>query len=121
MIISEMHTGFKLEVDKTSALELPGFEPEEIDFWLDNAIRRYSKLRYDEFEKTQKRIDDIRTLIVHYSDPSAAASDYPNGYKFGLPVEDSGFGDEDYWLTLSEECNIIVSAVETRKGITETS
>ena len=37
MTISEMHLAFKLELDKTSALELPSFEPEEIDFWLNAA------------------------------------------------------------------------------------
>ena len=34
MDIEAMHIGFKVELDKTSSLELPAFEAEEIDYWL---------------------------------------------------------------------------------------
>jgi hypothetical protein len=113
MTIANMHIGVKLELDKTDSLELAAFEPEEIDFWLNNAIRRFVKLRYDEFEHTQKRIDDLRTLTKHDADITPYVSDYPNGYSFNLP--------SDYWFTLSEECKIKVTAteVESRQGITE--
>lgn len=70
MTISEMHTAVKLGLDKSSALELPAFEPEEIDFWLNKSILQFVKTRYsgvnvkqESFEQTQKRIDDLRTLI----------------------------------------------------------
>jgi hypothetical protein len=119
MNIANMHVGFKQEVDKTSALELPSFEPEEIDLWLTNAIKRFGKLRYKEFEKSQKRIDDLRTLIKHYSDVSSVAGDYTNGYAFQLPIAGSGVGDEDYWFALSEECSAVVSGGATRFGVTE--
>ena len=33
MDIENMHIAVKLELDKSSALELPSFEPEEIDFF----------------------------------------------------------------------------------------
>lgn len=120
MILSNMHVGVKQELDKTSALELPSFEPEEIDFWLNNAIKKFTKTRYggtntkgESFEETQKRIDDLRTLIqaVSNSSVSSLTSDYPNGYRWDLP--------SDYWFALSEEANIEVNAVETRVGITE--
>ena len=113
MDVETMHQNVKLELDKTSALELPAFEPEEIDFWLNMAIRRFVKTRYaglnvrsTGFEQTQKRIDDLRTLVTHYSDNTSTSSDYPNGYKYQLPVADSGIGDEDYWFTLGEESGI---------------
>ena len=71
MDIEAMHTAVKLELDKTSALELPAFEPEEIDLWLNTAIRKFVKTRYggnnarnQSFEETQKRIDDLRTLLI---------------------------------------------------------
>lgn len=64
MTIAETHRAFKLELDKTSALELPSFEPEEIDFWLNNGIRKFVKTRHAEFEKGIKRIEDLKTLIV---------------------------------------------------------
>ena len=70
MTIDQMHIDFKLEYDKTSNLENPAFEPEEIDLWINKAIRKFVKTRYsginvkrESFEQTQKRIDDLRSLI----------------------------------------------------------
>lgn len=122
-----MHQNVKLQLDKTSALELPAFEPEEIDYWLNEAIRKFVKTRYsginpkkEGFEQTQKRIDDLRTLIKHYSDSTAAgSSDYDNGYDFQIPASGTGIGDEDYWLTIGEACNIIVDTTESTVGVTE--
>jgi len=129
MNIASMHIEVKLGLDKTAALELPAFEPEEIDIWLNNAIRRFVKTRYSgvnsknqSFEETQKRTDDLRTLIDYLERTvvSASASEYPNGYRWDLPTD--GGGDPiDYWFTLSEECNITVDTVETRVGITEST
>jgi hypothetical protein len=128
MDIDNMHIAVKLEVDKTSALELPSFEPEEIDFWLNNAIHKFGKTKYSgmnikgtSFEQTQKRIDDLRTLIKVYSDTTSTTGsiDSTNGYTFQLPVDGSAIGDEDYWFTLSEEATIEVDSTETRVGIVE--
>ena len=128
MDISTMHTAVKLELDKTSALELPAFEPEEIDFWLNNAIRKFVKTRYsgnnvkgESFEETQKRIDDLRTLVYNYAAGSVtdASSTFPNAVYADLPIEDSGVGFEDYWLTIQEEAEITVNTVASRVGITE--
>ena len=131
MDIETMHQNVKLELDKTSALELPAFEQEEIDFWLNSAIRKFVKTRYDGlnvkstgFEQTQKRIDDLRALVVHYSDTNPSASTTfvaSGGYSSDLPIEGSGLGSEDYWFTLAEEVNIIVDAVETRVGVVEST
>ena len=126
-----MHQNVKLELDKSSALELPAFEPEEIDYWLNSAIRVFVKTRYGGlnihttgFEETQKRIDDLRTLVKQYDDSSPSASTTfvaTGGYSSDLPVADSGVGDEDYWFTLAEEVNIVVGTTETRVGVTETT
>ena len=130
MNIETMHVNVKLEHDKTSALELPSFEPEEIDFWINMAIRRFGKTRYGgisskgtSFEQTQKRIDDLRTLIKVYSDPSGIAGsiDSTKGYTFQLPIEGSELGDEDYWFALAEEVTITVDAVETKVGVIEST
>ena len=94
MTIEEMHISVKLGLDKSAALELPAYEPEEIDLWLNNAIQTFVKTRYSgvnpknqSFEETQKRIDDLRTLIVHVTVGSiAGVSDYPNGYQWDIPA-----------------------------------
>lgn len=120
MTISEMHTAFKLELDKTSSLELPAYEPEEIDFWLNNAIRKFVKTRYsgvnlkqESFEQSQKRIDDLRTLVRYkenqmWNDTTGVYSistSRPNTYIFDLDDLTSNNSDV-YWFTLSEEVEI---------------
>jgi len=119
MNISTMHIGVKQELDKTSALELPSFEPEEIDFWLINAIKKFVKTRYsgtnikgESFEQTQKRTDDLRTIIVHSKYIAQTyTGDYPHGVVFSLP--------SDYWFALQEEAGISVEGTLSRVGITE--
>ena len=71
MTINEFHTAFKLELDKTQSLELPAYEPEEIDYWINRAIENFVKTRYDglnvkreSFEETQKRTYDLSTLVT---------------------------------------------------------
>lgn len=131
MDIETMHQNVKLELDKTSALELPSFETEETDYWINSAIRKFGKTRYSGlnikntgFEETQKRIDDLRTLISQYDDASPSASTTfvaSGGYSSDLPIAGSGVGNEDYWFTLAEEVNIVVDTTETRVGITEST
>jgi len=119
MDITAMHQGFKVEVDKTSALELPSFEPEEIDLWLNMYIKKFTKTRYSginpkqqSFEETQKRTDDLRTLLrmsdigLTSTSPSVA---HPNSYFFDLP--------DEYWFTVGEEAEINVSGTESRVSI----
>lgn len=136
MDIENMHVAVKLELDKSSALELPAFEPEEIDLWLNNAIRKFVKTRYGgmnvkgtSFEQTQKRADDLRVLISSYeATVFNATTDFPNSIYIDLPVEGKvdgllglPVGNQDYWFTIQEEVDITVAAtsVETRNGITE--
>ncbi len=75
MTILELHREFKFELDKIDTQALPRFTPEEVDSILNRAVLRFIKTRYNfnnlykkAFEQTQKRIDDLRTL-VHYTTP----------------------------------------------------
>jgi hypothetical protein len=108
MNISEMHRSFKLELDKTSSLELPAYEPEEIDFWLNNAIRKFVKTRYsginskgESFEQSQKRIDDLRTLVTQDTLTPTLSTFRDNTW-----IVDLTDLTEEYWFTLSEEVKI---------------
>jgi len=105
MTIGEMHIDFKLELDKTSNLDNPAFEPEEIDAWLNKSIRKFSKTRYsginikrESFEQTQKRIDDLRTLVVETDLPCI-----PGGSKKNCYIADLDDLEDPYWFALSEE------------------
>lgn len=104
MTVSEMHTRFKVGVDKAGGLNYPRFESEEIDLFLNKAQERFIKLRYGKnnikrmgFEQTQKRMDDLREVIQNAAIvPAASAADNkPNGVFATLP--------SDYWFSIQEE------------------
>lgn len=108
MTISDFHIAFKLELDKTNSLNYPSFEPEEIDYWLNNAIRKFVKTRAFgtnvkrlAFQQDQKRSDDLRTT---YTDMVKVLSSNdiiePNTYQFSYPT--------DYWFGVGETVDIIV-------------
>ncbi len=107
MTISEMHTALKLELDKSDSLNNLSFEPEELDYWLNKAIKRFVKTRYsgsnykaESFEETQKRTDDLRTLVEVIILPTT--EDYPfieNSFYASIPA--------DYYFALSEDCQIV--------------
>jgi hypothetical protein len=108
MTISEAHIAFKLELDKTSSLELPAYESEEIDFWLNNAQRKFVKTRYsginvkgESFEQSQKRIDDLRTLVVQ-----AELSVTDSSFRDNTFIADLTTLTKPYWFALSEEVKI---------------
>lgn len=114
MTISEMHIAFKLGLDKTESLQYPSFLPEEIDFWLNQAIRRFVKTRYsglnvkhEGFEQSQKRIDDLRTLVREVTvSCTTSGAIKPNGYVLTDGFSNSVFDAVPYWLSLGEEVKI---------------
>ena len=70
MTVQEFHIAIGLEVDKTLDFEYPYMSPEQIDYWLNKAQDRFVKqrasgnnLKKEGFEVTQKRIDDLRTVL----------------------------------------------------------
>ena len=72
MTIDEMHIAVNLGVQKIASFQMDNFLPQEIDFELNNAMDRFIKQRYSTlsnrykrgFEQSQKRIDDLRHLVV---------------------------------------------------------
>ena len=98
-------------LDKTEGLSYPAFEVEELDFWINEAIDRYVKTRYsglnvkgESFEQSQKRIDDLRTLVTETRIvPTASnnSSDKPNLY-----LVDINDFPADYMLFLNDEVYI---------------
>jgi hypothetical protein len=105
MTLDELHQQFKLELDKTTALELPAFLTAEVDDWLNIAVRKFVKTRYsgvnvkqEAFEQTQKRSDDLRTLIREQALICTTGSVKPNSY-----IADLTTLTFTYWLALGEE------------------
>lgn len=71
MTVQEMHTAFRLGLDKTNSSSVASFEPNELDYWLNFSVERFVKQRLfgnnyrkEAFSNTQKRSEDLYTLLV---------------------------------------------------------
>lgn len=121
MTSTEMHINLKLEIDKTDTLDSVGFEQEELDYWLNSAIKALVKTKYSgsgfngrgAFEQNQKRIDDLRTLIREEAlDITRVTStdSKPNSYTASLS---SPSLTGTYWFALGEEVDIVYQSGTT--------
>ncbi len=106
-----MHTEFKVGIDKTDSLNVPNFEPEERDLWLNKAQQRFILQRYggsnpkrQSFEETEKRSNDLRELIVNNS-LSPLPFDSSVNKTNGVFVDLSGTTDT-YWFAVNEEADV---------------
>jgi len=123
MTAREMQIAFERE----SSFIDPTIKPSstEIFWWINRSIETFVKTRWDGnnpkhegFEQSQKRIDDLRTLVKEPTTTLviSAGTVKPNSYTAPIPV--------DYMFTLGEEVSITTigtSPVTSREGITETS
>ncbi len=120
MTAREMQISFEIE----SNLEDPTKKPTtiEIFYWINKAIEKFIKTRYsgvnfkgESFEQTQKRIDDLRTLVKELTLTPTTTGSKPNSVVFTLP--------NDYLFTVGEEVAIeyVKNNVTytSREGITE--
>jgi len=81
-----MHDAVKLGLDKTSSLELPAFELEELNYWLNEAQLQLVKqkmygnnYRGEGFEDSGKRIDDLNPLVSESTQTALTSHPfYPN-------------------------------------------
>ena len=70
-----MHIAVNLGVQKIASFQADGLLPEEIDYELNTAMRRFISQRYNKqgnkyqrgFEQSQKRLDDLRHLVEDYT------------------------------------------------------
>ena len=107
MNISQMHTAIDQGLQKIHSFQVDNFLPQEIDLEINKNIQRFVEQRYSKlsnlkkqgFEESQKRIDDLRSLVVEYS----AGTSYKGQIgpihhidSFALPTPGSGLGNQDY-------------------------
>lgn len=83
MTFSEMHERVDVQLDKH---DVPWFEPEEKDIWLNFALNEIVKVRYKEFEKNEKRREDIRTLVTTLTGSGATVA-IPSNFMFALSLK----------------------------------
>ena len=106
-----MHTAFKQGLDKFDSKDYPNLEAEEIDLVLNQAQESFVKQRYgynnfkkEAFEQTQKRTEDLYTLVksIRLSVLSNTDNNIDSNSVFvTLPV--------DHWITIQELTNITYS------------
>ena len=117
MNITEMHSAVRQELDKTTSLTTPDYLDEEIDFWLNRGIYKFVKTRYsglnikrEGFEQSQKRMDDLHTLVREITISVIPINRKPNTVTAALPFRVNATTDNtvvyDYWFTLSEAVDI---------------
>jgi len=128
MTISEMHDAFKLELDKTSSLQLPAFEPEEIDYWLNRAIRQFIKNKFTGtdkgvgFEQISKRIMDLSAVVkedvLEYKKGSPVQL-YKGTLKENSYIANLEACSEEVWFIVGEEVKIgFLSLLDTAEEVT---
>tara|TARA_R100000541_G_scaffold624_1_gene4008 strand:+ start:429 stop:1556 length:1128 start_codon:yes stop_codon:yes gene_type:complete len=76
MNVQEMHLAIQQGVDKINSLQADLLLPQEIDIELNKSQMRFVNTKYGKnnkyrkgFEESQKRIDDLRTLVREYEAP----------------------------------------------------
>ena len=104
----EMHISFKQGLDKFDSKNYPNLLPEEIDLILNQSQEMFIKQRYgmsnlkgQGFEVTQKRTEDLRTLVK--------TETLIPGSNSNLNINiNSIFVDfpQDYWIMIQELANI---------------
>lgn len=126
----QMQAYFELEINKIDELEKP--ESSDIFYFINQAALKFTKSRYsgmnikrEGFEDSQKRMDDLRTLVKEtrlvptvpsLTGPGALPASKPNSSYITLP--------SSYFVTISEEVDITFTGLAgttqtTREGITE--
>jgi len=122
MTKSEMYDAFKIELDKIDSLQYPAFVDAEMAYFFDRAQDQFINSRYSGnnpnntgFEQNQKRLDDLRYLVVEATllteldddivDPvyvGPKVSEKPNCYIADL----TDLTTDAYRYLVGEECTI---------------
>lgn len=102
MTVTEMHIAVNQGVQKIASFQVDNLLPQEIDHELNLAMMRFIKQRFSMtsnrvgkgFEQSQKRIDDLRTLVVDHKDSTNTqgavyTSNYSDIYvdRYTLPLD----------------------------------
>jgi len=105
MTVADLILDYKIKADKLDSQSYPEIQDEVIVFLLNEAIIRFIKQRYggvnpkrDSFEESQKRTDDLRTVVVYDTIAASGAGFFPNSQEHPLPA--------DYWFSILEQTDV---------------
>ena len=110
MNVQQMHLAIQQGVDKINSLQADMLLSEEIDIELNKSQIRFINTKYGKnnkyqkgFEESQKRIDDIRTLVTEYENPTTYKEQYDSNFwidSFRLP--------NDYMYLVNQKSDIFI-------------
>jgi len=96
MNVNQMHLAIQQGVDKINSLQADMLLPQEIDIELNKSMIRFINSKYGKnniyrkgFEESQKRIDDLRSLVTEHASPVIFKEQYNNNIwvdQFKLPT-----------------------------------
>jgi|TARA_R110001599_G_scaffold115976_3_gene283045 hypothetical protein len=111
MNVGQMHIAISQGVDKINSLQADMLLPQEIDIELNKSQIRFINTKYGSnntyrqgFEQSQKRIDDLRSLVREYTAPTTYKEQYNNTTwvdKFQLPT--------DYMYLVNQRSEIMIN------------
>ncbi len=115
MNVGEMHIAIQQGVDKINSLQADMLLPQEIDIELNKSQIRFINTKYgnnnvyrEGFEQSQKRIDDLRSLVREYTAPTTYKEQYNNNYwvdQFQLPL--------DYMYLVNQRSELFIDNCES--------
>ena len=102
MTVLEMHTAVLLGLDKSASFEVAAFEPEDIDYWLNEAqlelIKRKmfgNNYRKESYDTGIKRIEDLRTIV---EEATLSAPTVSTRFNNLYPVNTTGIVDYMFFV-----------------------
>ena len=111
MNVGFMHTAIQQGVDKINSLQADMLLPEEIDLELNKSQIRFINTKYGRnnkyrkgFEESQKRIDDLRSLVREFTAPVTYKEQYNNSIwvdTFKLP--------SDYMYLVNQRSEVLIN------------
>ena len=117
-----MHISVNLGVQKIASFQVDNFLSEEVDHELNTAMDRFIKQRYHPlsnrfkkgFEQSQKRIDDLRNLVV-----TADADTFFNEAEFEIDkyYSDRAAFPNDYLFLVSLRAHILDACQPTESSV----
>ena len=115
MTLSQLHLYIKLELDKSNISGYPSFLPEEIDYFINTAIKRFYKRKYSgvsavggSFQQNQLKSDDFRKIVKTAEILKASMTVSENQYIADYP--------SDYWIGVGESAYITSTNSEWPKA-----
>ena len=103
MTLEKMHIAVNIGVQQVASHVNRGLEPREVDYFLNRNILLFVKQRFSEFEKSSKRIQDLKNLVVEET-VSAYYGDKRQGFFYDIIPFPT-----DYFLLVGQYCNIVTS------------